>query len=194
MEQSDSTYDVNSSPQETGYWPSVLLVGGIFSIVGFVINISFGYIQINSEPSGSMFSPLMLSSVIVCLATCVGGLIAVWHYTKEVTAFVKLGRGALIGFLTGVVIVVLGSLLSEAWILFDPEYNDKLLENVIANVEAMDLPANTRDQMIDQMAASIRDTSIFQQLLIGIPITGLLNLLTGMLGVKLFAAKEEETF
>lgn len=194
MEQSDTTYDGNTAPQGADYWPSVLLVGGIFSIVGFIINISFGYIQIGSEPSGSMFSPLMLSSVIVCLATCVGGLIAVWHYTKEVTAYVKLGRGALIGFLTGVVIVVLGTLFSEAWILFDPAYNDKLLESVVANVEAMDLPADTRDQMIDQMAASIRDTSVFQQLLIGIPITGLLNLLTGMLGVKLFAAKEEETF
>lgn len=194
MEQSDSTYDVNSPPQGASYWPSVLLFGGIFSVVGFVINISFGYIQIGSEPSGSMFSPLLLSSGIVCLATCVGGLLAVWHYTREVTPYVKLGRGALIGFLTGVVIVVLGALLSEAWILFDPDYNERLLESVIANVEAMDLPADARDQMIDQMAASIRETSVFQQLLIGIPITGLLNLLTGMLGVKLFATRVEETF
>ncbi len=194
MQQTDPVNYENSSAQEGNYWPSVLIIGGIFSLIGFVINIAFGYIQIGSEPTGSLFSPLMMSSVVVCLATCVGGLVAVWHFTKDVSAHLKMGRGALIGFLTGAVIVVASTLLNELWLTIDPDYTEKLLESVIENVEAMDLPADTRDQMIDQMAAGITDTSITQQLFLGIPITGILNLLTGMLGVKLFAAKEEETF
>lgn len=194
MEQTDPIYNDSTSSQDNSYWPSVLIVGGIFSVVGFVINISLGYMQINSEPTGSMLSPLMVSSVVVCLATCVGGLVAVWHFTKDVTPVLKLGRGALIGFLTGAVIVVAGTILNELWLTIDPAYTEKMIESIVENIEAMDLPSDTRNQLIDQMAAGIRDTSVVQQLMMGIPVTGLLNLLTGMLGVKLFAARQEDTF
>lgn len=194
MEQSDPIYNDGASSQDHSYWPSVLIVGGIFSVVGFVINISLGYMQIGSEPTGSLLSPLMVNSVVVCLATCVGGLVAVWYFTKEVTPVLKLGRGALIGFLTGAVIVVASTILNELWLTIDPDYTEKLLASVVENVEAMDLPSDTRNQVIDQMAAGIQETSVVQQLLMGIPVTGLLNLLTGMLGVKLFAARQEETF
>ncbi|MEX0771015.1 MAG: DUF4199 domain-containing protein [Balneolaceae bacterium] len=183
--------EVRPSPEITSYWTSVLLVGGIFSLVSFVIGLIFGYIQIGSEPTGSMFTPFMMSGVVICLATCVAGLVAVWHYCREVTPVIKLGRGALIGFLTGVAVVVFSSVLNELWLYIDPEYTQKLLENIVQNVEAMDVPAETRDQLVDQMAAGIQGQNFLNQLLWGIPSTGLLNLLTGMLGVKLFAEKKE---
>ncbi|MEX0994951.1 MAG: DUF4199 domain-containing protein, partial [Balneolaceae bacterium] len=129
--------------------------------------------------------------VVICLATCVAGLVAVWHYAREVTSNIKLGRGALIGFLTGAVVVVFSTVLDGLWLYIDPDFTQKLLDSIIQNVEAMDVPSDTRDQLVDQMAAGVRDQNILSQLLWGIPTTGLLNLLTGMLGVKLFADKEE---
>lgn len=177
------------------FWPSIVIVGLIFSLVSFVINIFFGYRQINAEPTGAIFSPMMLSGVIVCLVTCVAGAVAVWHYTREVSPNLKLGQGALIGFLTGAVIILFSVILNELWQLFDPQYTEKLIEAAIANVEAMDLPSNTRDDMIDTMAESVRgQQSILQQIFWGIPITGLLNLVSGMIGTKIFANKEEESF
>ncbi len=194
MDQTETSYTTDSStPQDGSYWTSVLLVGGIFSLVAFVINIAFGYMQITSEPSGSFVTPMTMSGLVVCLATCIAGMVTVWHYTRDVTPHIKLGRGALVGFLTGGVIVLASAVLNELWLFIDPDYTEKILDSVVANVEMMDMPADAREQMIDSMAAGIRDTSILQQLAWGIPITGLLNLLTGMLGVKLFAAKEEET-
>ncbi len=190
----NTTSDINPKPDEGSYWPSVLLVGGIFGIAGFLINLIFGYMQISSEPTGSFLSPMILSGLVVCLATCVAGLVAVWHFTKDVTDRIKLGRGALIGFLTGAFIILFSTILNELWYMIDPDYTEKILESVIENVEAMDVPAETRDQMIDQWAAGIQDTTFVQQLLFGIPVTGLLNMLTGMLGVKIFGAKEEESF
>lgn len=192
MEQTTSANGRNTASPDPGYWTSVLIVSGIFSIAGFAINIIFGYVQIASEPGGTVFSPMMLGSVVVCLATCLGGLAAVWHVTRYITPRMKLGRGALIGFLTGAMIVLFSTLLNELWVIFDPGYTERLLDSVVENVEAMDLPADTQDQMIDQMAAGVRDTSVFQQLVVGIPVTGLLNLLTGMLGVRFFAVKEED--
>lgn len=194
MNETNTASDINPEPDEGSYWPSVLLVGGIFGFAGFLINLIFGYMQISSEPTGSFLSPMMLSGIVVCLATCVAGLVAVWHYTKDVTNRIKLGRGALIGFLTGAFLILFSTILNELWYMIDPDYTEKILESVIANVEAMDVPAETRDQMVDQWAAAIQDTNFAQQVLFGIPVTGLLNMLTGMLGVKIFGAKEEESF
>jgi len=174
------------------YWPSVAIVGAIFSVVSFVIGLFFGYQQINSEPAGSFISPVMISSGVICLATAFAGLMTVWHYTKEVSPQIKLGQGALIGFFTGAVIVIFSAVLNEMWHLIDPEYTEKLIEATIANVEAMELPADAKNDMIDAMAESMRSNNFFRQIFIGIPIPGLLNMATAMIGVKVFAKKEDE--
>ena len=193
----ETNADVNQDPGKgfSNYWQSIVLVGAIFSIVSFALSLFFGYRQINAEPTGAIFSPMMFSGVVICLITFVAGAVAVWHYTTEVSPFVKLGQGALVGFLTGAVIVILSVVLNEVWTIFDPAYTDKLVEAAIANVEEMDLPSGSRDDMIDTMAESVRSSqSISQQLFWGIPVTGLLNLISGMIGAKIFGKKEEETF
>ena len=195
MENTNTEIEQNSGNGFSNYWQSVFLVGAIFSIVSFALSLFFGYRQIGSEPSGAIFSPMMFSGVLVCLITCVAGAVAVWHYTREVSPFIKLGQGALIGFLTGAAIVVVSVVLSQIWNFVDPAYTDKMVEAAIANVEAMDLPAQQQNDMIDTMAESVRSSqSITQQLFWGIPITGLLNLVTGMIGAKLFGKNEEESF
>jgi len=79
--------------------------------------------------------------------------------------------------------------------LIDPDYTEKLIEATVANVEAMDLPQNAKDDMVDSMVEGVRSSqSVLQQIFWGIPVTGLLNLITGMIGTKLFANKEEGSF
>jgi hypothetical protein len=181
----------NESFNFSNYWPSVAIVAGIFSVISFVIGLYFGYQQINSEPTGSFISPIMISSGVICLATAFAGMIAVWHYTKEVNPSIKLGQGALVGFLTGAAVVIFSTVLNELWHLVDPDYTEKLIEATIANIEAMDLPAEATEDMIDGMAHSM-DQSFLRQIFIGIPIPGLLNMATAMIGVKIFGKKEDE--
>lgn len=178
------------------YLPSAGLVGAIFSVITFAIGLAIGYQQIGSDPSGSFLSPTMLGGIFICLISCLAGALAVWHFTKEVTPFIKLGQGAALGFITGVIMVLLTAVFNEIWHFIDPAYAEKLVEATIANVEAMDLPAEQKDQMIDSMAESVRSQQSFMtQILWGIPINGILNLLTAMIGVKIFAKKEDqETF
>lgn len=178
------------------YLPSAGIVGVIFSIVTFAIGLFFGYQQINSEPTGSFFSPFMISSGVICLVSALAGILAVWHFTKEVSTKLTLGQGAVIGFLTGAIIAVLSVLFSELWVtLFDPEYTEKIMSSLIANIEEMELPSAQKDEMIDSMAGSISSQdSIFRQLFMSIPITGLINLITALIGVKIFADKPEEKF
>jgi hypothetical protein len=176
--------------------PSAGVVGLIFSIITFEIGLAVGYQQIGSEPSGAIFSPTMLSGTVICLISLLGGTLAVWHFVKEVNPYIKLGQGAALGFITGAIMVILTAVYGEIWNFIDPEYTDKLVEATIANVEAMDLPDAQRQTMVDSMASTVRQQSSFlSQILWGIPITGILNLLSGMVGVKIFAKKEDqETF
>ncbi|MDX1618360.1 MAG: DUF4199 domain-containing protein [Balneolaceae bacterium] len=183
-------------PQDNGlpsYWRSVGIAAVIFSLVTFAMQIITGYIQINSEPSGSLFSPAMFLNIILCLVGAFGGLVAVWHFVREYNVSLKLGKGALIGFLTGTAIVLIGVVLNEVWNLIDPDYSQQLIDSMIANYEQLDLPDDTRQQMIDQVAQQANPT-IGSQLLWGIPSFGILNLLTGMIGAKVFGKEEQQEF
>lgn len=191
MNEDENTQELTFSD----YLPSIGIVGVIFSLVSFVIGLFFGYQQINAEPSGSIMSPMMFSGIVVCLVSALAGLIAVWHFTREVTPVISLGQGALIGFLTGAVIVIVSVVLNEVWTsLFDPEYTAKIMDATIANIEVMEMPEENKQQMIDAMADQMGSQAIWQQIFWGIPATGILNLLTGLIGVKIFGEKEEETF
>lgn len=178
------------------YLPSAGIVGVIFGLVSLVVGLFFGYQQINSEPTGSLFSPATFSPIVICLLTMFAGLIAVWHFTREVTPKLSLGQGAVLGFLTGAVITIVSVLLQEIWImLIDPEYMEKITQSVIANMEVMDIPESQKDDIIDGLVESMEGgQSFLRQLFIGIPISGLLNLLTALIGVKIFAEKKEESF
>lgn len=186
MEQTEQHADTQPS-----YWASVGIAALIFSLITTALQLISGYMQINAEPTGAMFSPTMLFSVIVCLVGAFGGMAAVWHYANEYQITMTLGRGALIGFLTGAAMVLIGIVLNKLWLVIDPDMNQKMMESMIANFEAMEVPDETKQQMIDSVAAQA-NPSIGMQLLYGIPMYGILNLLTGMLGVSLFARKKEE--
>ncbi len=189
MEQSEQVINTNAS-----YWPSVGIAALIFSLLTSTLQLITGYIQINSEPSGSMFSPAMFSGIAICLIGAFGGMVAVWHYAREYQVTMKLGKGALIGFLTGVVMLLIGIALNKIWLLIDPEFTQKLMDSTMANFEAMDVPENQKQQMMDGAAQQFENNqSIVTQLIWGIPMFGILNLLTGMLGVSLFAREKENT-
>lgn len=188
--------ELNEEHAFSDYWPSAGIVGAVFGVIAFAIGLAFGYMQIASEPTGSLFTPMTISGVVVCLFVAVGGAISVWHFTSEVSPYLKLGQGAIIGFLTGAAITVVSVFLNEIWHFIDPQYTEKYLEAAVANFEAMDLPADTKEQLIDSTVESIRSsTSLVQQLFYGIPMYGILNMISAMIGVKIFGKKkDQETF
>ena len=174
------------------YWTSVAIAGLLFGIIVFIISLISTYTIINSEATGSYFSPSSLLWCFSCLFGAFGGMLATWHYAKEYDIAIKLGKGALMGFITGVVMALVSVVLSQVWQLIDPDMTKKMIDSLIANFEAMDLPEEQKQQMIDSTVESTRgQTGILSQLLWGIPLYGILNLITGMIGAKVFGKKEE---
>ena len=176
------------------YLPSAGLVGLIFAVVIFAISIFFGYMQINAEPTGSPFGVTSISGIVVCLAGAFSGLVAVWHFSKEVTQDFKMGQGATIGFLTGAVVAVVSVMLTQVWTFIDPDYTQKLMDSVIANFEMMDLPDEALDGIIESTEQSV-DPGFLRQLFLSIPLQGILSTITALIGTKIFAQKaDEQTF
>lgn len=190
MEQSEQQFKQDNS--QLSYWPSVGIAAVIFGVISFVIYLVSSYTTINSEATGSMFTPSMFIGIFGCLVVAFAGFTAVWHYTNEYDLSLTIGRGALIGFLTGAAVAVVSALLSQAWALIDPNLTQRMIESTVANLENMEIPEESKQQMIDSTVESMRSSGSFSgQVLWGIPINGLLNLLTGMIGAKVFGKKEE---
>lgn len=177
--------------EKPSYWNSVGIAGVIFGIIVFVLSLVGGYATINAEPTGSLVSPTMWIGVLSCLVGAFGGMLAVWNYTGNYNISITLGRGALIGFLTGVAISIVSVVLNELWTFIDPDMTRQIVDSTIANFEASDLPEQQKQQMIDLVAGSREGESIGRQLLSGIPLYGILNLITGMIGAKVFGQNDD---
>lgn len=182
--------------QNNPFFNSALIVGMIFALLSTAVSLAVGYSVINSEPSGSLFSPASFSFVFVCLVVLFAGMFAVRHHVKEFNAPLQIGRGAVIGLTTGVVTAVFTTVFSLIWTLIDPAFNDNLMNAIIANFESIrELPAAQKEEMIDAMYTQFqKQATVVGQLtsmLTNSIFFGLLNALTGMLGVKLFAPKQD---
>lgn len=173
-----------------GYWESVGLAAAIVAVVAFVFELVLQYMQISSEASMGMLIISALGGFAVCLFTALGGMAAIWHYAKTFDITLELGKGALIGFFTGAGIVIISIVLGQLWSTVDPDLNKQLAESMITTFENMEMPEDMKQMLIDSAAAESEGPSIGGQLLSGILVTGLLNLLSGMLGVSLFAREK----
>jgi hypothetical protein len=183
--------NLDEEQHEPSYWKSVSTAAIIFGIIAFALSLVSSYAVINSEPTGSWFSPVQLIGTLVCLVGAFGGMLASWHYAQEYDVFITLGKGTLIGFLTGVGISIVMVVLGQLWQFIDPDMTEKVIDSTIANIEAMDLPDAQKQQAIDATAQSSEgQDNIWSQLLWSIPMYGILNLITGMIGAKIFGQKE----
>jgi hypothetical protein len=174
------------------YWNSVLIAGFIFGILVFVISLLSKYLIIHSAPSASPFSPgKILSSLTYLLGMFGGGLLATWYYNKQFNVSVTIGRAAMMGFLTGVIVVFVSIVLNQIWHLVDPGMVQRSIQSEIANIKAMNLPPAQKSKLIDVISKSSNSGgNIFKLLFQGIPLYGILNMITGMIGAKIFGKKE----
>ncbi len=172
--------------EEKSYWPSVILAGIVFGLLSFILGTFFGYYQINSTASTSFTS---ISGTVICLFSGIGALLATWHYQKENEVAMAIGKGAVIGLLTGLFIGILSVLLSQLWLLVDPSFTQKIIDHQIALINAKPNLSDAQKQQTVDMMQSMGGTMKYIGYTVNVIGVGILNLLTGMLGAKLFSKK-----
>src|SRR5699024_11188494 len=131
---------------------------------------------------------------VTCLVAAGAGMLATCHDGRDYGDSITLGNRALRGCVTGEATALRGARRSQSWQQFiDPDMMQKFVDSMSANMEAMEMPEEQKQQAIDMTAQSAREGGgFFSQLLTGIPLYGVLNLITGMIGVKIFGQKEKE--
>jgi len=182
--------EINDS-NTSSYWSSVILASVIFGLISFALTIGAGYYTINSEPTNTTINPSTIVGAITCLFTAFGGMLAVWHYTREKVDSVVLGKGALIGLLTGIIIGLLSLFLSNViWPLIDPSYTDKIIDATMRTMQARGMSQEQLQKMSDMMHSGSPWRSIGYA--VNVVIFAFLNMITGMVGARMFSENKEQ--
>lgn len=179
----------NSQPS---YWPSVMVGALIIGLIMSVLGIISQYMTIGSEPTGSSFTLAQGIGTFACLFGAIGGFIATRHYAKENEITFPIGKGALIGFMTGVVGVFVSTVIGFIWqFVIDPELDDAVYEWSVRNLEAQNLPAEQFEMALNLIPEPGSMSTLVWTIGIGIVALGVLNLISGIIGAKVFASEEE---
>lgn len=172
------------------YWNSVIIASLITAIVVTVFSLIGGYMTLGSEPSGSFFNSAQLFGTVGCLFGALGGVLVNWHYVKENDVTYKIGKGALLGLLVGLGATIFAVIIGQIWNLIDPSYQQALIEWNIQNTEAMQMPAETKETIIAGMDDPNSIKNIGLQALIMFVGLGIINVISGLIGAKVFASEE----
>tara|TARA_R110002124_G_scaffold287282_1_gene472228 strand:+ start:9599 stop:10147 length:549 start_codon:yes stop_codon:yes gene_type:complete len=173
------------------YWPSVTQAAIIIGVLMAAMGIGSQYMTISNEPAGAQFSLGQLVGILICLVAAIGGIISTRQHAKENNITFTIGTGALIGFLTGVVGVVISGVINLIWTkLLDPGLNQAVYDWQIANLEAQ----NLSDAQLEMALSFMPDPTSMSTFLIATGVSllviGIVNLLSGMIGAKIFASED----
>ena len=182
---------MENEEMKPSYWSSVFIAAIIIGVIISVLGLGSQYLTISNEPTGAQFSLGQFVGIIACLIAAIGGVISTRHYAKENDITFPIGTGALIGFLTGVVGVVISGIISLIWTkLLDPSLNQAMYDWQIANLEAQNLPDAQMEMALSFIPDPASLSAFFIATGIMLVVVGIVNALTGMIGAKIFASEE----
>lgn len=132
---------------------------------------------------------------VACLGCCgltlAPGLISTSTQVHKYGQTIEVGRGALIGFVTGLVFGVVYNFMDVIWALFSINANDLFLNALIEFVREYGDDSTVRD-IEDQLGSADSGFSV-GGLILNMLVIGTLNLITGMVGSAVFKGEEAES-
>lgn len=174
------------------YWGSVIIGGLIIGLIMSIMGLVSQYITISNEPTGSSFGIGQLIGTVACLVGAIGGIIATRHYADAVDEPFTIGKGALIGFLTGVAGVLLSTVVTFVWIyIVDTGLTQAFYDWQVANIEVQNLPDAQMEMAMSFIPEPGSTSALMFQVGIGLVVVGILNAISGMIGTKIFSKEEE---
>ena len=169
------------------YWNAVITAGLITAIVYSVIGLASAYLTI----AGSSGAGQGLG-IGACLISSIAGVIANRMYAKGFNLTYPIGKGALLGFLAGLVTLIVGTVISLFWTeIIDTGMNEALMQSNIATFEAQGLTQDQIDQALSFSPEPGSMNAILIQFAIGFGSLSIINVISGMISAKIFAKEEE---
>lgn len=179
-------------PGMPSYWPSVFIAALIVALITSVLSLVSQYMTISSEPTGSSFNLSQMVGVGACLIAAIGGIISTRHYAQTYEITFPIGKGAIIGLLTGIVSVLIGTVITLIWTyVIDTELTTNFYNWQVANLEARNMPQEQLETAMGFIPEPESTSALLWQVGIAAVSLGILNLITGIIGAKIFAKEEE---
>lgn len=183
--------------EKPSYLPYAIQISAVFAVVMTIVTYASMYQFIGQPPSGKLFSIAQLVPLFSCLVAGFGGMLVVRNHAKITDLPMKAGQGAVMGLVTGAIMTAFLVVIGQLWTqLIDPTLMQRYAEATIANFEAIpNLPQASLDTMVDaayqQSQAATTFMGIVKSSLQSLLALGVINLITGIIGVSIFAKKEE---
>lgn len=173
------------------YWNAVITAGLITAIVYSIIGLASAYLTIGGSTGAGQGL-----GISACLVSSIAGVIANRLYAKGFNLTYPIGKGALLGFLAGLVTLNVGTAISLFWTEIidtgmNDALNDALIQSTIANLETQGF---TQDQIDQALSLSLEPGSmiyILVQIGIGFVSLSIINVISGIISAKIFAKEEE---
>jgi hypothetical protein len=183
--------------EKPSYLPYSIQIGAVLAVVMTIVTYASMYQFIGQPPSGKLLSIAQLVPLFSCLVAGFGGMLVVRNHAKITDLPMKAGQGAVMGLVTGAIITAFMVVIGQLWTqLIDPTLMQRFTEATIANFEAIpNLPEESRNAMIDAAYQQSQNATtvmgIVKSSLQSLLALGVINLITGIIGVSIFAKKEE---
>lgn len=172
--------------ENPNYWPSVAIAGLATAVIYSGMGLLSGYLTIGGSATAGQ-----VTGILTCLIGAVGGFIVNWHYANEYEITYKIGKGALLGFLTAVAAVVFGTLISLIWTnLIDPNLNQALYDAQLTTLEQQGMSQEQIDMAMSFSPKPGTTGYLVAQVGMGLLGLGIFNAITGLIGAKIFASEE----
>ena len=179
--------DMETPSYMSAVFMGALVAGLLLAVLGTANN----YLIISSEPTGSPFSAAQGLGIIICFLGGIGGILANRSYAKDNNLTYPIGKGALIGLLTGIFAVIVSTVLTLFWnYVIDPGLTQAVYDWGVANIEA----TGASEDVIEQQIALLGEPGSVTSLLFGIGFSlvgiGIINTISGLIGAKVFASED----
>jgi len=169
------------------YWNAVITAGLITAIVYSIIGLASAYLTIGGSTGAGQGL-----GISACLVSSIAGVIANRLYAKGFNLTYPIGKGALLGFLAGLVTLIVGTAISLFWTeIIDTGMNDALMQSTIANLETQGLTQDQIDQALSISPEPGSMNAILVQFGIGFVSLSIINVISGIISAKIFAKEEE---
>lgn len=183
--------DNTDMQQAPSFWSAVFTGATVGAIIAALTGIVGVYITMSSEPTGSFFNLTQILGIVGCLIASVGGYLANRKYAGDNELTYPIGKGALIGLYTGLMMAIIATLIGLLWqYVIDPSYLSNLLEWSRTNIDMMQIPDASKEAAYAQLDTAESPTAMLKQTGITAVIYSIVNVISGIIGAKLHASEE----
>lgn len=174
--------------QEKSFVNISVVIGAVLAIVTSITIYGLALMSVSSGNPG--IGGLLLGCFLCCGLIILPGIISSKLYIQDIQKSIEIGKGALIGAVSGLAFGVVFGFMDVIWKLFDVNTTVLITEYYIMVMQNLEM--SELNDAIDQMRDAQEQTSSgIGTMLLNSLVIGVINIISGLAGAAFFNKKYE---